>query len=73
MIYCEDNIELLKRIPDKSIDLIYNDILYNTGKNFGKYNDNLGTNAAKELGIKYIGCDISFEAINIAKDRLGVR
>jgi DNA modification methylase len=30
-------------LPDNYIDLIYCDILYNTGKKFKDYNDNLGT------------------------------
>lgn len=38
-----DNLELMKEMPDNSIDLIYCDILYNTGKKFKDYNDNLGT------------------------------
>lgn len=42
-VYCMDNLELLKQLPDKSIDLIYCDILYNTGKKFKDFNDNLGT------------------------------
>jgi site-specific DNA-methyltransferase (adenine-specific) len=42
-IYCMDNLELLKQIPNNSINLIYCDILFNTGKNFKDYNDNLGT------------------------------
>lgn len=41
--FCMDNLELLKQLPDNSIDLIYCDILYNTGKKFKDYNDNLGT------------------------------
>lgn len=43
MLYCCDNLDLLNSLPSASIDLIYNDIFYNTGKNFGEYNDNLGT------------------------------
>ena len=35
--------ELLKRLPDECIDLIYCDILYNTGRKFNDYDDNLGT------------------------------
>ena len=31
-VYCMDNLELLKQLDDESIDLIYCDILYNTGK-----------------------------------------
>ena len=42
-VYCMDNLELLKQLDDNSIDLIYCDILYNTGRNFKDYNDNLGT------------------------------
>lgn len=41
--YCMDNLELLKQLPTESIDLIYCDILYNTGKKFKDFNDNLGT------------------------------
>ena len=42
-LYCMDNLELLKNLPSESIDLIYCDILYNTGKKFKDYDDNLGT------------------------------
>ena len=42
-LYCMDNLELLKQLPDESIDLIYCDILYNTGRKFKDYDDNLGT------------------------------
>lgn len=42
-IYHEDNIELLRRLPDRCINLIYCDILYNTGKVFDDYSDNLGS------------------------------
>lgn len=38
-----DNLELLRQLPSRSINLIYCDILYNTGKNFDDYNDNLGS------------------------------
>lgn len=41
--YCMDNLELLKQIDNGVIDLIYCDILYNTGRKFKDYNDNLGT------------------------------
>jgi site-specific DNA-methyltransferase (adenine-specific) len=33
----------MKQIDDNKIDLIYCDILYNTGKSFKDYDDNLGT------------------------------
>lgn len=42
-VYCMDNLELLKQMEDESIDLIYCDILYNTGKKFKDYDDKLGT------------------------------
>lgn len=42
-IYCMDNLELLKQMDSESVDLIYCDILYNTGKKFKDYDDKLGT------------------------------
>ena len=47
--YCMDNLELLKQLEDESIDLIYCDILYNTGSIFRfknkevAYIDKIGT------------------------------
>ena len=38
-IYCMDNLELLKTIESNTIDLIYCDVLYGTGRNFGEYQD----------------------------------
>ena len=38
-IECMDNLEFMKGIEDNSIDLIYGDILYATGRNFGDYQD----------------------------------
>ena len=38
-----DNLELLKQLPNESIDMIYCDVLFNTGKKFRDYDDNLGT------------------------------
>ena len=38
-VYCMDNLELMKQIEGNSIDLIYCDILYGTGRNFGDYQD----------------------------------
>ena len=34
-----DNMELLKSQPNESVDMIYCDILYGTGRNFGEYQD----------------------------------
>lgn len=42
-LYCMDNLELLKQLPNESIDLIYCDILYNTGRKFKDFEDKLGT------------------------------
>jgi DNA modification methylase len=38
-LFCEDNLDLLKRLPDNHINLIYCDILYGTGKKFKDYTD----------------------------------
>jgi len=38
-VQCCDNLELLLSQPDESVDLIYCDILYGTGRNFGDYQD----------------------------------
>lgn len=42
-IYRQDNLELLRELPEGSVNLIYCDILYNTGKVFDDYSDDLGT------------------------------
>jgi len=39
MCWAVDNLELLKSQPDECVDLIYCDILYGTGRNFGDYQD----------------------------------
>ena len=39
MCWAVDNMELLKSQPNESVDLIYSDILYGTGRNFGEYQD----------------------------------
>lgn len=44
-IYHQDNLEVLRSMPSESVNLIYCDILYNTGKSFDDYNDNLGSPA----------------------------
>ena len=72
-VYCMDNLELLKQMDSNSVDLIYCDILYNTGKKFKDYNDNLGTpqqamewyeprliemkRVLKDTGSIYLQCD----------------
>ena len=38
-LYQCDNLELLKSLPENYINLIYCDILYGTGRNFGDYQD----------------------------------
>ena len=72
-LICDDNLNILKNINSNFIDCIYNDILYNTGKNFSDFNDNLGTTKEaiefykprfiemkrilKDTGLLYIHCD----------------
>ena len=72
-IYCMDNLELLRQLPDESISLIYCDILYNTGRKFKDYDDKLGTpqqamkwykprliemkRVLKDTGSIYLQCD----------------
>ena len=36
-VQCGDNLELLKSQPNESVNMIYSDILYGTGRNFGEY------------------------------------
>ena len=38
-LFNKDNLELLKELPNECIDLIYCDILYGTGRDFGDYKD----------------------------------
>ena len=38
-LHTGDNLEFMKSLPSESIDLIYGDILYGTGRNFGDYQD----------------------------------
>lgn len=38
-LYCMDNLELMKQLSSDSIDLIYSDILFGTGKKFKDYQD----------------------------------
>lgn len=39
MIVCQDNIEFMKTLQSDSIDLIYSDILFGTGRKFQDYQD----------------------------------
>lgn len=68
-----DNLELLQQIENSNIDLIYCDVLYNTGKKFDDFNDNLGSKldaikwyhprfvemkrVLRDTGLLYIHCD----------------
>lgn len=38
-IECKDNLEMMQELQSESIDLIYGDILYGTGRKFGDYQD----------------------------------
>lgn len=42
-VYNMDNLELLSQMENESVDLIYCDILYNTGRKFKDYDDKLGS------------------------------
>tara|TARA_Y100000593_G_scaffold21384_1_gene42876 strand:+ start:5474 stop:6247 length:774 start_codon:yes stop_codon:yes gene_type:complete len=39
MLFCNDNLEVLRGLDNNLVDLIYCDILYGTGRNFGDYKD----------------------------------
>ena len=68
-----DNLSLLKKLEDNYVDLIYSDILYNTGKKFKDFDDDLGTEeeamewyrprliemhrVLKDTGTIYLHCD----------------
>ena len=72
-VYNMDNLELLKQMESELVDLIYCDILYNTGKKFKDFVDKLGTpqeaiewyrprliemnRVLKETGSIYLQCD----------------
>lgn len=72
-LYCQDNLGLLRDLDSSSLDLIYCDILYNTGKIFDDFIDKLGTpqqaiewykprfiemkRVLKNTGLLYIHCD----------------
>lgn len=73
MIYLEDNLILMRTLPDNHIDLIYCDVLYGTGRNFGAFQDIKSDfqtvsrhylvrfremkRILKETGLLYIHCD----------------
>lgn len=42
-IHNNDNLETLRNLADGSVNLIYCDVLYNTGKHFDDYDDDLGS------------------------------
>lgn len=72
-VFQMDNLELMKQMEDESVDLIYCDILYNTGRKFRDFDDNLGTiqeainwyrprllemhRVLKDTGSIYLQCD----------------
>lgn len=39
MLFERDNLELMQELTTESVDMIYCDILYGTGRNFGEYQD----------------------------------
>lgn len=68
-----DNLVLLRKLDSETVDLIYSDILYNTGRKFKDFDDDLGTTkeaiewykprliemkrVLKETGTIYLHCD----------------
>lgn len=72
VLYQCDNLELMKSFPDDYVDLIYCDILYNTGRNFADFFMGSGTTgeAALMLKRKFIGCDIGDSACHLSQERL---
>lgn len=72
-LYCEDNLNILRNLSEESIDCIYCDVLFNTGKNMKDFDDNLGNiksaiefyevrfremkRVLKNSGTLYIHCD----------------
>lgn len=72
-IYNCDNLQLLTKLDSNTIDLVYCDILYNTGKKFADFDDQLGSKKEaikfynprfielkrilEETGLLYIHCD----------------
>ena len=72
-VFQKDNLELMRQMEDESVDLIYCDILYNTGKKFDDFDDNLGSpqeaiewyrprllemhRVLKDTGSIYLQCD----------------
>ena len=40
-VICGDCLEVMKDIPDKSMDLVWTDPPYNVGKKYGVWNDDL--------------------------------
>lgn len=72
-IHKSDNLDLLAKIPDQYIDLIYSDILFNTGRAFTDFTDKFSSipvaldwykprfvamrRALKDTGLVYIHCD----------------
>lgn len=69
----QDNLDVMKDLADNTVDCIYCDILFNTGKIFNSFSDRLGTpqqaisfyrprieqmyRLLKETGLLYIHCD----------------
>lgn len=74
-VYLSDNLDLMREMEDGFIELIYSDILFNTGRQFADYADNLGTpreaiawyepriiemrRVLRDTGSIYLHCDTS--------------
>jgi len=53
-VYNLEALESLKKIPDKSVDLIFFDPPYNKGKDYGVYKDNLSSEDYKKFMVNIV-------------------
>jgi len=53
----------MSKIESGTVDLIYCDILYGTGRKFADY---------KDLNRNFVGCDINSRAVELSKKRCGL-
>lgn len=66
-IYCENCLEGLKKIPDKSINLVFFDPPYNANKDYGIYKDNM-----LDEEYKYFMKEVILECKRISKNGIGL-
>ena len=60
VLYHGDNLDVLPKMPNGKVNLIYCDVLYNTKSKFNDYIDDLGTpKEAGSRGQRYVVCPSS--------------